>query len=58
MKYWEMIADNLRKAGWSLGAQPLIPRGEQSGSLTHIATESGLLCTRMKSWQLFWNSNR
>jgi len=28
MKYWEIIADNLKKRGWSLGwSQPLIARG-------------------------------
>jgi hypothetical protein len=28
MKYWEIIADNLKKAGWSLGwSQPLIVEG-------------------------------
>ena len=38
MKYWEIIADNLKKAGWSWAAsQPLILRDEQSGLLTHIA---------------------
>jgi len=46
MKYREIIADSLKKAGWSLGwCQPLIPKGEQSG-LTHIATETGSLCGR------------
>jgi hypothetical protein len=29
MKYWEIIADNLSKAGWSWGASPLwIATGE------------------------------
>jgi hypothetical protein len=38
VKDWEIIADNLSKAGWSLaGSQPLIPRGERSGSPTRIA---------------------
>jgi hypothetical protein len=48
MKYWQIIADNLKKTGWSwAGCQPLIPRGEQSGLLTRIAaTESALLCGR------------
>ena len=36
VKYWETIADNLKKAGSSLGwFQPLIPRDAQSGLLTH-----------------------
>jgi hypothetical protein len=51
MKYWEIMADNLSKAGWSWGAsQPWIPTGEQSGLLMHIATtESVSLCVLMKS---------
>jgi hypothetical protein len=51
MKYWEIIADNLSKAGWSWGwSQPLIPRDEQSGLQTRIATtESVSLCMPMKS---------
>jgi hypothetical protein len=52
MKYWEIIADNLSKAGWSFGAvsQPWMPKGEQSGLQTRIATmDSGSLCTPMKS---------
>jgi hypothetical protein len=51
MKYWEIIADNLRKAGWSWGCiSAMIPTGEQSGLLTRItATESVSLCVRMKS---------
>ncbi len=51
MKDWEIIADNLSKAGWSWAAsQRLIPTGEQSGLLTHIAAmESVSLRERMKS---------
>jgi hypothetical protein len=38
MKYWEIIADNLGKAGWSwAGSQPLIPTGKQSSLQTRIA---------------------
>jgi hypothetical protein len=47
-----MVADNLSKAGWSWGNVSAIDseRGEQSGLLTRTAaTESGSLCTRMKS---------
>jgi hypothetical protein len=42
---WEIIADNLSKAGWSWAvSQQLIPTGERSLSLTLIATtERGLL---------------
>jgi hypothetical protein len=44
VKYWEIIAGNLSKAGWSWAAsQPWIPAGERSGLPTRIAaTESGL----------------
>jgi len=37
-------------SGWSLGyASALIPTGERSSLLTHIAaTESGSLCVQMK----------
>jgi hypothetical protein len=37
VKDWEIIADNLSKAGWSWDAsQPLIWRGEQSGLETRM----------------------
>jgi hypothetical protein len=51
VKYWEIIADNLSKAGWSWGtSQRWILAGERSGLLTRIATtESVSLRTPMKS---------
>jgi hypothetical protein len=51
MKYWEIIADNLSKAGWSLGvSQRLIPTGEQSWIARRASPkESVSLCVRMKS---------
>jgi len=52
VKYWETIADNASKAGFSVGAasQRLIATGERSGLQTRIATtESVSLRTRMKS---------
>jgi hypothetical protein len=51
VKYWEIIADNLTKAGWSWGCVPALDSaGERSGLLTHIATtESVSFCVRMKS---------
>jgi hypothetical protein len=51
LKYWEIIADNLKKAGWSWGYVSAVdPRGEQSGLQTHIEiTESVSSCARMKS---------
>jgi len=46
----EIIADNFSRGAWSWAAsQRLIPTGEQSGLLTHIATtESVSSCMRMK----------
>jgi len=38
-------------------SQPLIPRGEQSGLLTHIATESGSSSGPTRSSQRFSNLN-
>jgi hypothetical protein len=51
MKYWEIIADNLSKAGWSWGCVSAVDsQGEQSGSQTHIATTGSVsVCVRMKS---------
>jgi hypothetical protein len=38
VKYWEIIADNLSKAGWSWAvSQPWIVTGERSGLLASIA---------------------
>jgi len=50
MKNWEIIADNLSKAGWSWAVCQLsILMGEQCGLLTLMVTESGSLCAPMKS---------
>jgi len=50
VKYWEIIADNLKMAHWSLGwVSAVDPKGEQSGLLTLMATESVSLCVPMKS---------
>jgi hypothetical protein len=51
MKYWEIIADNLKKAGWSWGwVSAIDSEGERSGLLMRIAvTKSVSLCVRMKS---------
>jgi hypothetical protein len=39
MKYWEIIADNLSKAGWSWAAsQRLIPTRKQPLLQTHTTT--------------------
>jgi hypothetical protein len=50
VKYWQIIADNLSKAGWSWAAsQRLIPTDKPSGLLTPIeAMESVSLYMRMK----------
>jgi hypothetical protein len=50
MKYWEIIADNLNKSGWSWGCVSAIDFNGRSGLLTRIATmESVSFCTRTKS---------
>jgi hypothetical protein len=50
VKYWETIADNLKKRGWSWGCVSAVAfRGERPGLLTHIATGSVSLCVQMKS---------
>jgi hypothetical protein len=51
VKYWEIIADNLSKAGGvGAGSQRSILADGQSGLLTHIATAGSVsLCVRMKS---------
>jgi hypothetical protein len=46
----EIIADNLKKRGWSLGwISAVDSQDEQSGLLAHTATENVSLCTPMKS---------
>jgi hypothetical protein len=51
MKYWEIIAGNLSKAGWSCGCVAAIDSSERTTGLqTHTATtESVSLRVRMKS---------
>jgi hypothetical protein len=52
MKYWETIADNLSKAGWSWGCVSTVDfgGGERSGLLMRTATtESVSLCVPMKA---------
>jgi hypothetical protein len=45
MKDWQIIADNLHKAGWSLGwVSALDLKGEQSGLSMRMATESVSSC--------------
>jgi hypothetical protein len=47
VKNWEIVADNLSKAGWSWAVfRPLIVRGGQSGLLTLTATENVSSCVR------------
>jgi hypothetical protein len=45
VKYWQIIADNLNKAGWSWGLRLSAGsrRGEQSGLPTHIAATERVL---------------
>jgi hypothetical protein len=50
MKEWEIIADNLHDAGFSLGwSQLWIAKGERSGLWTLMVTESVSSCVPMKS---------
>jgi hypothetical protein len=45
VKDWEILADTLHKAGWSLGwSQLWILKGERFGLLTRMGTGSVLLC--------------
>jgi hypothetical protein len=56
MKYWEIIADNLRQSRVGVGAvsQPWILRDGQSGLLMRTATtESVSLCAPMKKLTAF-----
>jgi hypothetical protein len=60
MKYWEIIAGNLHKAGFSLGwVSALDFEGEQSGLLTRMATTgSVMLCGLVRSKLRLWNWNQ
>jgi hypothetical protein len=50
VKYWELIADDLSKAGWSWGVLQLwVAKGEQYGLWPQIATVNASLCTPMKN---------
>jgi hypothetical protein len=50
MKYWEIIADNLSKAGWSWGCVSAIDSNGQTIWIVdaHRDMERGSLCVRMK----------
>ena len=58
-KDWEIIADRLSKAGWSLGwVSAVNSEGEQSGLLMPTATTEGVsLCMPMKSSARLLSSN-
>jgi hypothetical protein len=51
MQYWEIIADNIRKAGWSWGCVSAVDAsGRTIWTADAIATtESVSLCMQMKS---------
>jgi len=51
MKCWEIIADDLKKAGWSLGWVSALDCDERTIWIAraHAATESRSLCVRKKS---------
>jgi hypothetical protein len=58
VKYWETIADNLSKAGFTWGVITSIEsEGRTLWLLMLTVTENVSLCARMKSWQRFWNSH-
>jgi hypothetical protein len=60
MNYWEIIADNLSKAGWSWAvSQRLISTGGQSLLLSQsVRTLDALLCTPMTCPLHLWNYTR
>jgi len=60
LKYWEIITDNLSKAGWSWGCVSGVDSNERTIWIAdvHRMTGSALLCVRMKSWLRLLNSNR
>jgi hypothetical protein len=61
MKYWEIIADNLSKAGWSWGCVSAIDSDGRTIFVAdaHRAGMEGVsLYGRMKSSLRLWNWNR
>jgi len=51
MKYWEIIADNLKKPGWSLGYVSAVDREGRPIWIADAHRDDGnvSLCVRMKS---------
>jgi hypothetical protein len=51
VKYWEIIADNLKKRGWSLGWVSAVDSEGRTISIAeaHRPAESGLSCAQIKS---------
>jgi len=50
VKDWQIIADNLHNAGWSLGWISALDReGRTTGLRTPTATESVTLCAKIKN---------
>jgi hypothetical protein len=60
MKFWEIIADNLSKAGWSWGCISSTDHGgRQFWVVTAEREDAGRLsCTPMKCLLHFWNYRR
>jgi hypothetical protein len=49
VKYWEIIADNLSKSGWSWGCVSAVDDdGEQSSLLTHRGGRRFVVCANEK----------
>ena len=57
VKYWEIIADNLSKAGWSWGRVSAVDSHGRTIFVAdaHRGDGQRLLCERMKSWSRFSN---
>jgi len=60
VKYWEIIADNLSKAGWSWGRVSAVDSHGRTIFVAdaHRGDGQRLLCERMKSWPRFSNLNQ
>ena len=49
VKYWETIANNVSKAGWSWGCVSALDREGRTIWIADATTESGSLCVPMKT---------
>jgi hypothetical protein len=60
MKYWEIIADNLHKAGWSLGCVSAVDASGRTVWIADAHRDDGkrFVVGWMKSLLRFWNWNQ